>query len=86
MGMSAEEAAQFSHQVDWTTTLVIPLPRYGTTYENVVVDGVPGTLIHQSMEQHAPEFLLIWVKDDIIYALTGPGDGAQALEIAASLK
>jgi hypothetical protein len=86
MGMSAEEAAQFSQQVDWTTTLVIPLPRYGTTYEDVVVDGVPGTLIHQSMEENAPEFLLIWVKDDIIYALTGPGDGAQALEIAASLK
>jgi len=86
MGMSEEEAAQFSQQVDWTTTLVIPIPRYGTTYEDVMVDGVPGTLIHQSLEQNAPGYLLIWVKDNIVYALTGPGDGAQALEIAASLK
>ena len=86
MGMSEEEAAQFSQQVDWTTTLVVPIPRYGTTYEDVMVDGVPGTLIHQSLEQNAPGYLLIWVKDNIVYALTGPGDGAQALEIAASLK
>jgi hypothetical protein len=85
MGMSAEEAAQFSQQVDWTTTLVIPIPRYGAEYDDVVVDGVPGTLIHQSLEQHAPQFLLIWLKDGIIYALTGPGDGAQAIDIAASL-
>jgi hypothetical protein len=86
MGMSAEEATQFSQQVNWSTTLVIPIPRYGTDYENVVVDSVSGTLIHQSLEEHAPEFLLIWVKDGIVYALTGPGDGARALEIAASLK
>lgn len=86
MGMNAEEAAQFSQQVDWTTTLVIPIPRYGADYDDVVVDGVPGTLIHQSLEEHAPQFLLIWIKDNILYALTGPGDGAQALEIADSLK
>lgn len=86
MGMSPEEAVQFSQQVDWATTLVIPIPRYGTTYEDVMVDGVPGTLINQSMEQYAPEFLLIWVKDGIVYALTGSGDAAHALEIANSLK
>jgi len=86
MGMSADEAAKFSQQVDWSTTLVIPIPRYGADYEDVVVDGVPGTLIHQSLEEHAPEYLLIWLKDGIVYALTGPGDGAKALEIAASLK
>jgi hypothetical protein len=86
MGMSADEAAQFSQQVDWSTTLVIPIPRYGAEYQDVVVDGVPGTLIRQSLEQHAPEYLLIWLKDGIVYALTGPGDGAHALEIAASLK
>jgi hypothetical protein len=86
VGMSPEEAAQFSQQVDWTTTLVIPIPRYGTTYEEVMVDGVPGTLILQSMEEGAPDYLLIWVKDNIVYALTGPGDGARALEIAGSLK
>ncbi|MCJ7658488.1 MAG: hypothetical protein MUO67_05005, partial [Anaerolineales bacterium] len=48
LGMSPEEAAQFSQSVDWTTTLVIPIPRYGTEYQEVFVDGVEGTLIMQS--------------------------------------
>lgn len=85
LGMSPEEAAQFSRNVDWTTTLIIPIPRFGTEYQDVFVDGVEGTLIMQSLRSQFPEYLLIWVKDGIVYALTGPGDSAAALEIAESL-
>ena len=86
MGMSPEEAAQFSQTVDWTTTLVIPIPRYGTNFEEVSVDGVKGTLILQNFDNHAGQYLLIWVKNDILYALTGQGDGSEALTIANSIK
>lgn len=86
LGMSPEEAAQFSRTVDWTTTLIIPVPRYGTEYQDVFVDGVEGTLIMQSMRSRFPEYLLIWVKDGIVYALAGPGDAAAALEVAESLE
>lgn len=86
LGMSAEEAAQFAQTVDWTTTLVIPIPRYGTTYKEVVVDGVNGTLILQDSEDYPKQYLLIWVKDSILYALTGPGNGSSALRVANSLK
>ena len=86
LGMSPEEAAQIAQTVDWTTTLVIPIPRYGTSYEEVVVDGVNGTLISQNLEDHADQYLLIWVKDGILYALTGPGNTTTALRIANSLR
>jgi Putative zinc-finger len=86
MGMSAEEAAQFAQTVDWTTTLVIPIPRFGTTYKEVPVDGVNGTLIIQNQEDRSDQYLLIWVKDGILYSLTGPGDGSSALRVANSLK
>ena len=86
MGMTPEEAARFSQTVDWTTTLVIPIPRYGTDYEDVQVDGVQGWFIQQSLEDHADQFLLIWIKDEIVYALTGPGNISTALTIAESLK
>ena len=86
LGMSPEEAAQFSRSVDWTTTLIIPIPRYGTEYQDVFVDGVEGTLIMQSIRSQFPEYLLIWVKDGIVYALAGPGDTTAALEIAESLE
>jgi hypothetical protein len=50
------------------------------------VDGVKGTLILQNFDNHAGQYLLIWVKNDILYALTGQGDGSEALTIANSIK
>jgi hypothetical protein len=86
MGMSPEEAANFSQTVDWTTTLVVPIPRYGTDYKEVQVDGVQGWFIQQSLDDHADQYLLMWIKDEIVYALTGPGNIDTALTIAESLK
>lgn len=86
VGMDPEEAALYSQQVDWTSTLVIPIPRYGTTYADVIVDGVPGTLITQSVEQHAPEHIVIWIKDGILYALTASGKQNDVLELANSVQ
>ena len=85
-GMSPEEAADFARSVDWTTTLIIPVPRYGSEHEEVQVDGVTGTLIQQYGYKMDDGYLLIWVKDGILYALSGPGDSTVALEIASSLK
>jgi hypothetical protein len=86
LGLTPEEAAQFSQSVDWTTTLVIPIPRYGTEYQEVMVDGVAGTVIMQSERREFPHYLLIWIKDGIVYALTGPGDAQSAVELANSLE
>jgi hypothetical protein len=86
LGMTPEEAAQFSQNVDWTTTLVIPIPRYGTEYQEVFVDGVEGTLIMQSERSEFPHYLLVWIKDEVVYGLTGPGTAESALEIANSLE
>ena len=86
LGMTPEEALSFSQTVDWTTTFVIPIPRYDANYEDVVVDGVPATLITRGPADHVASFLLIWIKDDILYSLSGPGDSAKAMEIAGSLQ
>lgn len=86
LGMTPEEAAQFSQSVDWTTTLVIPIPRSGTEYQDVFVDGVEGTLIMQSQRSEFPHYLLVWIKEGVVYGLTGPGTADSALEIANSLE
>jgi len=84
-GMTAEEAAQFTSTVDWTSTLVVPVPKNAASYQQVTVDGVTGTLIERPSDD-APQFALFWVKDGIIYTIGGLGSNAQrALEIANSL-
>ncbi len=81
LGMQPEEAKQFAQNVDWTSTFIVPIPNSGTNYTEVTVDGVNGTLITHYTDQ----FILIWLKDDILYALSGPGDIERALELASRI-
>ncbi len=84
-GMSSEQAAAFAKTVDWTSSLVIPIPKNAATYEQVQVDGVMGTLIQRAPDD-APQYALIWVKNGIIYAIGGLGsDSQKAIQIANSL-
>jgi hypothetical protein len=84
-GMTAEQAKEFTSTIDWTSTLLVPIPKNAASYQQVTVDGVTGTLIERPSDD-APQFALFWVKDGIIYAAGGLGSNSQkALEIANSL-
>lgn len=85
LGMSAEQAASFARTVDWTTTFVVPIPDYYAEYEEVIVDGVPGSLIYSPYRYNEP-YTLLWVKNGMIYTLIGSGDPSEALEIAALIR
>jgi hypothetical protein len=90
LGMSSQEAAKFSQSVDWTTTLVVPMPSSrGISYESVNVDGASGTMIQQDFNTGGGSHTfttLLWVKNGIVYFLHTPGDSSAALTIANSLK
>ncbi len=84
-GMSKEDAAAFTSTVNWTSTLVIPIPKNAASYEQVTVDGVTGTLIQRPSDD-APQYALLWVKDGIVYAISGLGaNSQQAIDLANSL-
>ncbi|MEP7133785.1 MAG: hypothetical protein ABI904_02515 [Chloroflexota bacterium] len=84
-GMTSDQAKAFTATVDWTSTLVVPIPKNAASYEQVSVDGVTGTLIQRPSDD-APQFLLLWVKNGIIYAIGGLGSNSQqAIQIANSL-
>ena len=84
-GMSSEEAASFASSVDWTTTLVVPIPRDVTTHSEVSVDDVTGILIQRTVE-HSPEYVLMWIKDGILYTIADTGaDTTPAFTLAESL-
>jgi hypothetical protein len=80
-GMGEREAQRFNERIDWSTTLVIPIPSNASS-RDVRVDGVEGILVTSRYS----EYMLIWVKDGILYALGGVGDSASALAAANSLE
>ncbi|PYU96424.1 MAG: hypothetical protein DMG25_01930 [Acidobacteria bacterium] len=86
-GMSADAAHAFCQTVDWTSTLVIPIPRDATSYQTVEVDGVQGTFINRPQWGRRPAgYNLLWVKNGVIHSLVGRGDAATAVALADSLQ
>jgi hypothetical protein len=85
-GMDSEQAAAFAQTVNWTSTLVVPIPKNAATYEQVQVDEVTGTLIQRPADD-APQYVLLWVKSGIVYAISSLGsDSQQAIQMANSLR
>ncbi len=85
-GMSAAEAHAFCQTVDWSSTLVIPVPQNGSSYRTVPVDGVNGTLVEiPPRGNFIGRYTLIWVKNGMVYSLGGKGTADRALAAAESL-
>ena len=84
-GMTSDQAAAFTKSVDWTSTLVVPIPKNAASYQQLAVDGVTGTLIQRPADD-APQFVLIWIKNGIVYAIGSLGTNSQqAISMANSL-
>lgn len=88
LGLSPEEARQFSRSIDWSSTLVIPLPTDVAAFQDVVVDGVGGVLITERNGGYSryPNYALFWQKDDVVYSLMGRGRAEDVLAVANSLQ
>ena len=83
LGLSPDEAEQLSQRIDWTTTLVVPVPQgEGISYQDVSVDGVTGTLLREDDEER---YMVMWAKEGMLYVLNGTGSNEEALQIANSL-
>ena len=84
-GMGAAEAHAFCQTVDWSSTLVIPFPRNGSS-RTVQVDGVNGTLLETSRGGAlSGEYALLWIKNGIVYSLNGFGTADRALAAVQSI-
>jgi hypothetical protein len=86
MGMSANDAANFTQTVDWTSTLVLPVERGKTTYEQVHVNGNEAALIRPLRQGPSGHYSLMWVDNGIVFGLGGTGDDTTAINLASQLQ
>ena len=83
LGYSESEARMLSNSIDWTSTLVLPIPQgEGFTTLETTVDGVNGTFI---VKDDTQEYVMVWVKGDMLYLLKGEGSLTDAQTLTASL-
>jgi hypothetical protein len=86
LGMSANDAANFTQTVDWTSTLVLPVVRGESKYEQVHVNGNEGALLRAANQNQSGHFSLMWVDNGIVFALNGTGDDTTAINLASQLQ
>lgn len=85
LGMSASDAANFTQTVDWTSTLVLPVVRGQSKYEQVHVNGNEAALLRPANQNQSDHFSLMWVDNGIVFALNGTGNDATAINLASQL-
>jgi hypothetical protein len=92
LGMSPEEAARLSEKIDWTTTLVLPIPTELATVQEINVDGTTGLLFEEHGDvdndgTYHRNRALLWQKGGKVYMITAEDIGtSDLLDIADSLK
>jgi ABC-type amino acid transport substrate-binding protein len=94
-GMDAVEARMFARAIDWRSTLLVPVPVRGQQYREVEVRGQKGLLVSFRPEPRMPDrttrragwrSMLLWSEGDLCFALQGPGEGVEVLEMAQSIR
>lgn len=86
LGMSANDAASFTQTVDWTSTLVLPIVRGQSKYEQVHVNGNEAALVRPANAAKSGHYSLMWVDNGIVFGLSGTGDDTTAINLASQLQ
>ena len=83
LGMAPGEARRLAQNIDWTSTLLFPVPQDTATFREVNVDGTSGLAL-SSVEGRGHS--LLWQNDGNVYLLVGDGGLRELVRIADSLE
>jgi hypothetical protein len=74
MGLDEAEAQRLAREIDWTRTLLLPLPENAVTFREISVDGGSGLALQDIDSMHSA---IVWEREGIIYLLQGPKSPAE---------
>lgn len=86
LGMSEKDAQRMSRSLDWTSTLVVPIPTEFVSFREVDVDGTTGLLISQKTDKQGDHSAIMWQKGDIIYFIHSNTGMEKLMDIASSVQ
>lgn len=83
LGMRADEARRLAQEIDWTSTLLLPVPQDFATFSEVSVEGESGVALN-SVDGSGSA--VMWQKDGVVYVLNGPLSADRLVALANSLR
>ena len=84
LGMTEEEAQRLAQEIDWTSTLLLPIPQEAAVFEEVFINGNSGLAL-RSLD--GVFNALLWQQDGRVYVLSGDNTSTtELLDLAGSLR
>jgi anti-sigma factor RsiW len=88
LGIPAGDAQRMAQQIDWASTVIVPLPSDLARSTEVTVDGVTGLLLEETRQNRAGRgSVLLWERDDFVYSISGNNvDPGLLIQVGDSLR
>lgn len=91
LGLSEAEARRMARRVDWSSTLVVPVPTDAASFRELTVNGQRGLLITSAGRKNASgrarhENILLWSTPDRVLALRGEIEATELVRMAESVR
>jgi hypothetical protein len=85
LGLPSDEARRFAARIDWSSTLLIPIPSGKATFREIEVRGRRALMVESAGPESQSARLLLWSDDERVYALGGEFEGMTIVQIAESI-
>lgn len=82
-GLNPAEAQRLAATIDWTTTLVLPIPQNAATFQEVNVNGQTGLALLSLDGSYQG---VLWQDDGRLYLLAGSQPAPELLALAAGME
>jgi len=88
LGIPADDAQRIAQEIDWTSTLILPLPTDIARSQEVTVDGVTGLLLEETRQNRTGRgSVLVWERDGILHSINGENvDPSLLIKVGDSLR
>jgi len=88
LGMEQQQAANLSQQIDWSSTLVVPMREDIDTLQQVDINGANGLLVWGQRSEEGTHWQLYWQQGERFYVLHGTGylSAEEIVSIATSVQ
>jgi hypothetical protein len=83
MGLSAQDAQRISQSIDWTSTVLLPIPANMVEFRELSVAGQEAVLLTTTSQEQRR--VLLFQKDNVVYMLMGPITGEDLVQMAESM-
>jgi len=69
LGVPRETARQFAREIQWDSTLIVPIPPTAESFLHVEIGGRPGIAISYQPPNESPTTMLLWSRDDRVFVM-----------------